>query len=380
MAEYTPYWLQWRKGESLSGMLGGKLLAYKQAERLGGPTVFWQVREPFFALGLPEATKLSKWYKDQRPNKAELPRFLETCGTSAADWRPSLKACQYMKTLTPARRQWLRSEFTCSTRWTMGLLMLWSGRFQTERRARVLKVFEDVMVKGLMKSGTRVLERACWSPPKRSRDLCARAPPPSACRADGDTCCHAHHVLREAGLLGKEGCPASMLAELLARVATAETSCALVRKWKARVLQQVAAKIDGAFHWNSAESSASVSDMVEEGHGFPSLRGRKRRRRLDRDLLLGRTEKSMRLNRYGSCAKASRSGDIDCSKSSAIDGEQEHCVRYMQATEDAFAGQTQVHVAFDESSVGDATMTTAIYSHDLKKAAWLLPMVASISL
>ena len=70
MAEYTPHWLQWRKGESLSGMLGVKLLAYKHAERLGGPTVFWQVREPFFALGLPEATKLSKWYKDQaRPKK-----------------------------------------------------------------------------------------------------------------------------------------------------------------------------------------------------------------------------------------------------------------------------------------------------------------------
>ena len=57
MAEYTPHWLQWRKGESLSGVRGVKLLAYKDAERLGGPTVFWQVREPFFALGLPEATK-----------------------------------------------------------------------------------------------------------------------------------------------------------------------------------------------------------------------------------------------------------------------------------------------------------------------------------
>ena len=356
-------------------MLGVKLLAYKQAERLGGPTVFWQVREPFFALGLPEATKLSKWYKHQRPNKAELPRFLKTCGTSAADWRPSLKACQYMKTLTPARRQWLRSEFTCSTRWTMGLLMLWSGRFQTERRARVLKVFEDVMVKGLMKSGTRVLERACWSPPKRSRDLCARAPPPSAGGADGDTCSHAHHVLREAGLLGKEGCPASMLAELLAGVATAETSCALVRKWKARVLQQVAAKIDGAFHWNSAKSSASVSDMVEEGHGFPSLRGSKRRRRLDRDLLLGRMVKSMRLKRFGSGSQASRAGDVDCAPTSAFDGEQEHCVRYMQATENIFTGQTQVSVAFDESCVNEATMSTALYSHRTKTAAWLLPMV-----
>ena len=189
------------------------------------------------------------------------------------------------------------------------------------------------MVKGLMKSGTRVLERARWAPPQRSRKLCACAPPPSVGEADGGTCSHAHHVLREAGLLGKEGCPASMLAELLAGVATAETSCALVRKWKARVLQQVAAKIDGAFHWNSAESSASVSDMVEEGHGFPSLRGSKRRRRLDRDLLLGRLAKSMRLKRYGSGGQASRSGDIDCSKSSAHDGEQEHCVRYMQATE-----------------------------------------------
>ena len=375
MAEYTPYWLQWRKGESLSGMRGVKLFAYKQAERLGGPTVFWQVREPFFALGLPEATKLSKWYKHQRPNKAELPRFLETCGTSAADWRPSLRACQHMKTLTPARRQWLRKEFTCSTRWTIGLLMMWSGRFQAERRARALKVFEDVMVKGLMRSGTRVLERACWSPPKRSRDLCARAPPPSAGGADGDTCSHAHHVLREAGLLGKEGCPASMLADLLARVATAETSCALVRKWKARVLQQVAAKIDGAFHWNSAASSASVSDMVEEGHGFPSLRGSKRRRRLDRDLLLGRMVKSMRLKRFGSGSQASRAGDVDCARTSALDGEQEHCVRYMQATENIFTGQTQVSVAFDESCVNEATMSTALYSHRTKTAAWMLPMV-----
>ena len=171
-----------------------------------------------------------------------------------------------------------------------------------------------------------------------------------------------------------------MLVTVLARIAAAETSCALVREGKAQVLRQVAAKIDDAFLWSSAPPPASVRDMVEEGHGFPSLRGTKRRRRLDRDLLLGRTAKSMRLKRYGSGAKASRSGDIDCSRSSARDGEQEHCVRYMQATEDAFAGQTQVHVAFDESRVGDVTMATAIYSHDVKKAAWLLPMVARISL
>ena len=86
MAEYTPHWLQWSKGESLSGIRGVKLFAYQGAERPGGPTVFWQVRELAFALGLPAATKLAKWYKDQaRPNKAELPRFLETCGTSAEE-------------------------------------------------------------------------------------------------------------------------------------------------------------------------------------------------------------------------------------------------------------------------------------------------------
>ena len=170
-----------------------------------------------------------------------------------------------------------------------------------------------------------------------------------------------------------------MLVTVLARIAAAETSCALVREGKAQVLRQVAAKIDDAFLWSRAPPPASVKDMVEEGHGFPSLRGRKRRRRLDRDFLLGRTEKSMRLNRCGSCAKASRSGDIDCSKSSAIDGEQEHCVRYMQATADAFTGQTQVHVAFDESSVGDATMATALYSHHMKKVAWPLPMVTRVN-
>ena len=166
-----------------------------------------------------------------------------------------------------------------------------------------------------------------------------------------------------------------MLVKLLGRIAAAETRCALVRIWKTQIIWQVAAKIDDAFLWSSAPPPASVKDMVEEGHGFPSLRGRRRRRRLDRDLLLGRTEESRRLNRYGSCAKASRSGDIDCSKSSAIYGEQEHCVRYMQATENIFTGQTQVSVAFDESCVNEATMSTALYCHRTKTAAWLLPMV-----
>ena len=381
MPEYTPHWLQWRKGESLSAIRGAKVFAYKDPERLGGPTVFWQIRELAFALGLPAKTSFSKWYrKHGRPSPDELPRFLQTCGCISTDWRPSTRACQHIKTLSPARRQWLREEFSCSTRWAIGLLMLWSQRFQTERRARALSVLEDVMVKGLMKSGTRALERARWAPPQRSRELCACAPPPSAGEADGGTCFHAHHVLEEASLLGQEECGVSVLVKLLGRIAAAETRCALVCEWKTQIIWQVAAKIDDAFLWSRAPPPASVKDMVEEGHGFPSLMGRKRRRRLDRDLLLGRTAKSMRLKRYGSGAKASRSGDIDCSASSAKDGEQEHCVRYMQATEDAFTGQTQVHVAFDESSVGDATMATAIYSHDLQKAAWLLPMVASISL
>ena len=166
-----------------------------------------------------------------------------------------------------------------------------------------------------------------------------------------------------------------MLVTVLARIAAAETSCALVREGKAQVLRQVAAKIDDAFLWSSAPPPASVRDMVEEGHGFPSLMGRKRRRRLDRDLLLGRMVKSMRLKRFGSGSQASRAGDVDCARSSALDGEQEHCVRYMQATENIFTGQTQVSVAFDESCVNEATMSTALYSHRTKTAAWLLPMV-----
>ena len=170
-----------------------------------------------------------------------------------------------------------------------------------------------------------------------------------------------------------------MLVTVLARIVAAETSCALVREGKAQVLRQVAANIDDAFLWSSAPPPASVRDMLEEGHGFPSLRGRKRRRRLDRDLLLGRLAKSMRLKRYGSGAKAKRSGDIDCSRSSARDGEQEHCVRYLQATEDTFIGQTQASVAFDESTVNESTMATSMYSHHLKKAAWLLPMATRAS-
>ena len=47
----------------------------------------------------------------------------------------------------------------------------------------------------------------------------------------------------------------------------------------------------------------------------------------------------------------------------------------MQATENIFTGQTQVSVAFDESCVNEATMSTALYSHRTKTAAWLLPMV-----
>ena len=48
-----------------------------------------------------------------------------------------------------------------------------------------------------------------------------------------------------------------MLVTVLARIAAAETSCALVREWKAQVLRQVAAKIDDAFLWSSAQPLAS---------------------------------------------------------------------------------------------------------------------------
>ena len=48
-----------------------------------------------------------------------------------------------------------------------------------------------------------------------------------------------------------------MLVTVLARIAAAETSCALVREGKAQVLRQVAAKIDGAFLWSSAQPLAS---------------------------------------------------------------------------------------------------------------------------
>ena len=47
-----------------------------------------------------------------------------------------------------------------------------------------------------------------------------------------------------------------MLVTVLARIAAAETSCALVREGKAQVLRQVAAKIDDAFLWSSAQPLA----------------------------------------------------------------------------------------------------------------------------
>ena len=106
-----------------------------------------------------------------------------------------------------------------------------------------------------------------------------------------------------------------MVVTLLARIAAAETRCALVGRWKAQVLEQVAAKMDAAFLWTPA-SEASLSDMVEESHGFGSLRGTKRRRRLDRDLVLDRMAKSLRLKGFKSGRQASRAGDIDCIVSS----------------------------------------------------------------
>ena len=51
----------------------------------------------------------------------------------------------------------------------------------------------------------------------------------------------------------------------------------------------------------------------------------------------------------------------------------------MQATENIFTGQTQSYAAFDESTVNETTMVTALYSHHLKKAALLLPMVTRVS-
>ena len=148
MPEYTPRWLQWRTGESLSGIRGAKVFAYKYPERSGGPRVFWQIRELAFATGLTTKTKFSHWYRRRgQPSPDELPQFLQTCGCIEADWRPSARACQHIKTLSPNRRQWLREEFSCSTRWAIGLLLLWSCRGHAKRRARALSVLEDVMVK-----------------------------------------------------------------------------------------------------------------------------------------------------------------------------------------------------------------------------------------
>ena len=113
------------------------------------------------------------------------------------------------------------------------------------------------MVKCLMQTATRALERARWAPSERSRELCACAPPPSAGESDGGTCFHAHHMLEEASLLGQEECGVSVLVKVLGRIAAAETTCALVSKWKKQIIWQVAAKIDDAFLWSSAQPLAS---------------------------------------------------------------------------------------------------------------------------
>ena len=48
-----------------------------------------------------------------------------------------------------------------------------------------------------------------------------------------------------------------MLVTVLARIAAAETRGALVCEWKTQIIWQVAAKIDDAFLWSSAQPLAS---------------------------------------------------------------------------------------------------------------------------
>jgi len=326
-----------------------KAVVQDAAARPSGPKVFFQVREAVVALHLHMPDYWHRWYKRIGKPKAYV-AFLASLAAEEVDWRPSAKQGRSLK-FTDEQMGQLSPEVVCSATLLVGHLADWASRLKRPASSHAGNVLRDILAT-VLPARFKTIPKEVWALPARSAGICTSV-------RNGQqhaSCCHCLGVLEASGWAEDSIIVPGTLADIILELYPKRLRCPLLGFWAYSVLQKAGDLLEKCF--------APGHRWAASSEGIPATRGRTKRMRLDRDLMINQIKKLVALKRVRAAAHAQRAGIVDCAPESARAHEENAMKLYLSSTMKEFSGCRQITMATDESVVGgEGTMLGAMWSH-----------------
>lgn len=363
--QQVDYHCKYVRGAPAEGQAGGGYKVYilgaEAGARLPLGRVFWEVRRFFDRLKI--NTPLARWW-----TVVQFHRFAPICemmGVSPAGMRPSLKSEQAKAAYTKGAAQsdggLHLAEWVCSTQVLLMCLVDWhrhcrqevarnaAGTMLTEVFDHVLGAEREAVLEAHQKPSAEDLAKDC-----PSREVIG-------------SCCHlraAKSCVQHRGATGW-----CLMQEIFHTFFGLGLQCPVVRSWFARLLSAAAAAIDAAV-------IGDVSSWVQatpEHVAHPM--GKKRRRRMDPELVQYCAKALVQSSRFRSAAKAAKGLDL-AARQTAQHMEETFMANYLATTHKHFHNRAFLVISTDAGRVGgESTLFTVCWSMQAKLAAWLVPQV-----
>ena len=336
-----------------SGVEGIKLYHFDEPG-LADRQIYWELRHAFQPLWESEEhceVIFHRWWK--RAFARHLKETIEALGLDADHLRVSVRQAHALG-LDMEVTKWCAAEAIGST----DFVVLALGTFACKMKRRVSKDCAQAILKDFL---------VCTLPNDMAMGSLAwpeEGPPllPALCEhanESGRQCRHIEDLEAPTNEFEVAGFVLSLVARSL--------RCDLAKEWLARVLNTLHEAIDarviqGVVGRNSPEN-------------FPVLRGRKRARRLDKNIGAHAAE-AVAAKRFRSTARMGACGNIPVPKQTARSVDSQTVVDYVYSVRDLSSQSSQLQVSLDASVIaGEDTLFMAAWWHRLQKGAWLVPQV-----
>lgn len=187
------------------------------------------------------------------------------------------------------------------------------------------------------------------------------------CDADGEDMLRCHHM--EA--VGLPVSPRDVGSFLLKLFKLAD-KCHKAREWCGQAIEQTSAAMDKKLIEGDF-GQASIENL-------PTLHGRSRRRRIDKDMSVAIAQAVVD-RRFRSSSRMSVAGSVDIARAGARSADSQLIVDYQLAVQKVGSEQSQVQVSLDASVIGgEDTIFFAAWWPGAHLGAWLAPQVRVVKL
>eukprot|EP00971_Amphidinium_carterae_P229849 4561027-Amphidinium_carterae.3 len=362
LAMYELWYPKWDADSSRSGLKRCKVYVLAEPLRAEGPRIFWQLQELLGAL-LPQQVVPHRWFK-QHGRLANPAVWSEEFQFQLDVDLVGSKKSQTARQPVDREGVWQPHLAVMSTKLMLVHLLQWPLRLSGARSAQAFKILADIVQK-VLPCLYDELPHTWFTLPADVTCQCKdpRGAAPSGCKHMEPALLA--HIRNGSVSLGD-------FPKFMSDVARDwDAACPRHRHFMARLVHLASSAMDHVFLHDDCP-------FDKEGFGQGSaVRGSKRRRSLDSDMMRAGVLSVLQQKRYRRASDMVNAGEGDFSHTEAKSVEARACLRYWARHLTAISSCRALTLGFDEKVLGtEKTCCGFLQSVEKGLACWIVPQVA----